>query len=76
LPPRPANLVCTQALAEFYQHAEDGGSVLFAVCRGKVSEGIDFADAKARAVVITGMPYPALVDPKVRRRDTATGLAG
>jgi hypothetical protein len=40
--------------------------VLFAVCRGKVSEGIDFADAKARAVVVTGMPYPSLTDPKVR----------
>ena len=49
--------------------------MLFAVCRGKVSEGIDFADAKARAVVITGMPYPALIDPKVRR-ETATRLVG
>ena len=54
-------------MEEFYEHAEAGGSILFAVCRGKVSEGIDFADAKARAVIITGMPYPALTDPKVRR---------
>ena len=36
-----------------------------AVCRGKVSEGIDFADADARAVVITGIPYPSVFDPKV-----------
>ena len=30
------------------------GAVLFAVCRGKVSEGIDFADKAGRAVMITG----------------------
>merc|ERR1712029_227079 len=41
------------------------GAVLMAVCRGKVSEGIDFADRDARAVVITGIPFPAVKDPKV-----------
>ena len=33
------------------------GAIFFAVCRGKVSEGLDFADAAGRAVVITGIPY-------------------
>ena len=33
------------------------GAALFAVCRGKVSEGLDFADAKGRAVVITGLYF-------------------
>jgi Rad3-related DNA helicase len=42
------------------------GSCLFAVCRGKVSEGIDFSDNMARAVVITGIPFPNLYDPKVK----------
>ena len=42
------------------------GAVLFAVCRGKVSEGIDFADERGRAVLITGLPYPP---QKVGRRD-------
>ena len=42
------------------------GAVFFAVCRGKVSEGLDFSDANGRAVIITGLPYPALNDPKVR----------
>ena len=30
-----------------------------------MSEGIDFADRDARAVVITGIPFPAIKDPKV-----------
>jgi Rad3-related DNA helicase len=36
-----------------------------AVCRGKLSEGIDFSDRDARAVVITGIPYPSVRDAKV-----------
>ncbi|XP_022714945.1 regulator of telomere elongation helicase 1 homolog isoform X2 [Durio zibethinus] len=42
------------------------GAVFFAVCRGKVSEGLDFADHAGRAVVITGMPFAKRTDPKVR----------
>ena len=34
-------------------------------CRGKVSEGLDFSDRAGRAVIITGIPYPYLMDPKV-----------
>ena len=41
------------------------GAVLLAVCRGKVSEGIDFADANARGVVVVGIPYPNLKDKQV-----------
>jgi regulator of telomere elongation helicase 1 len=42
------------------------GCAFFAVCRGKASEGIDFSDHCARAVVLTGMPYPPLYDPKIK----------
>ncbi|KAM1822970.1 hypothetical protein ACFX13_025632 [Malus domestica] len=42
------------------------GAVFFAVCRGKVSEGLDFADHAGRAVVITGLPFATRNDPKVR----------
>jgi Rad3-related DNA helicase len=35
------------------------GAIFFAVCRGKASEGIDFADSDARAVMVVGIPYPA-----------------
>ena len=31
----------------------------------QVSEGLDFADMNGRAVVITGLPYPPRMDPKV-----------
>lgn len=41
------------------------GSLLLAVCRGRVSEGIDFSDEHGRAVVITGLPYPSAIDPKI-----------
>ncbi|KAJ1687934.1 hypothetical protein LUZ63_019324 [Rhynchospora breviuscula] len=42
------------------------GAIFFAVCRGKVSEGLDFADQAGRAVVVTGMPFSTKTDPKVR----------
>jgi Rad3-related DNA helicase len=41
------------------------GAVLFALIRGKISEGLDFADEKCRAVIIVGVPYPARKDIKV-----------
>lgn len=31
----------------------------------QVSEGLDFADHAGRAVVITGMPFATMTDPKV-----------
>jgi hypothetical protein len=57
------------AIADFKAKLEDpayNGAVFFAVCRGKVSEGLDFANRAGRAVIVTGLPYPSLFDPKVR----------
>ncbi|MCQ4062055.1 hypothetical protein FK516_29660, partial [Klebsiella pneumoniae] len=34
------------------------GALLIAVCRGKVSEGLDFCDENARAVITIGIPFP------------------
>uniref|UniRef100_A0A8C7YSI0 Regulator of telomere elongation helicase 1 n=1 Tax=Oryzias sinensis TaxID=183150 RepID=A0A8C7YSI0_9TELE len=44
--------------------ASKGGS-FFAVCRGKASEGLDFADTFSRGVIITGLPFPPRMDPRV-----------
>ena len=41
-------------------------NVVFVVpCQFQVSEGLDFADINGRAVVITGLPFPPKMDPKV-----------
>lgn len=42
------------------------GAIFMAVCRGKVSEGLDFADINGRAVIITGLPLAPCFEPKVR----------
>lgn len=45
---------------------ESKGCVLMGVCRGKISEGIDFANEMSRAVVITGIPFAPSHDAKVK----------
>lgn len=45
-------------MEEYSMKAKSTGAVMFCVCRGKISEGIDFADELARAVVVIGIPYP------------------
>ncbi|XP_048482569.1 Fanconi anemia group J protein homolog isoform X3 [Plutella xylostella] len=44
------------------------GALLFAVYRGKVSEGMDFKDHQARAVITVGIPYPNTFDMMVREK--------
>jgi regulator of telomere elongation helicase 1 len=39
--------------------------VLVGYCRGKISEGIDFVDDKARLVVVIGIPHPDLKAPSI-----------
>lgn len=41
------------------------GAIFFAVSRGKVSEGLDFADENGRAVVIIGIPFPNTQDARI-----------
>ena len=47
------------------QARTEKGAILFAVCRGKISEGIDFTDELARAVFMIGIPYPPIYETKV-----------
>lgn len=41
------------------------GAIFMAVMRGRISEGLDFADMYGRAVMIIGLPLPSYDDPKV-----------
>lgn len=63
-----------RSMREFYEviqeteaRSSDGidGALFIAVCRGKVSEGLDFADNNARAVVTIGIPFPNIKDFQV-----------
>lgn len=42
-------------LKDYYQCVGQEGAILFAVFRGKVSEGMDFRDHQARAVVTVSL---------------------
>ncbi|XP_021950240.1 Fanconi anemia group J protein homolog [Folsomia candida] len=68
------------AMNEFYasikrseSEEDDGGvtgALFLAVCRGKVSEGLDFSDNNARAVICIGIPFPNFHDMQVKlKRD-------
>ncbi|TNV84464.1 hypothetical protein FGO68_gene13285 [Halteria grandinella] len=56
-----------EMLEEFRKINSKGieGAVFFAVCRGKMSEGLDFADSDARCVIIIGIPYLDFSEPYV-----------
>lgn len=59
----------SDAIAEFKRFIalpKSPGCFLFGICRGKVSEGIDFSDDMCRAVVVTGLPFAPYLDPKVK----------
>uniref|UniRef100_A0A3B4Y0Q6 Regulator of telomere elongation helicase 1 n=1 Tax=Seriola lalandi dorsalis TaxID=1841481 RepID=A0A3B4Y0Q6_SERLL len=58
----------TEVIDGYYNKVNDPaskGGTFFAVCRGKVSEGLDFADTFGRGVIITGLPFPPRMDPRV-----------
>ena len=42
-----------------------GKAVFFGVCRGKLSEGTNLQANHCRSVIIVGLPFPSLHDPKV-----------
>merc|ERR1719431_1271132 len=46
------------------------GALFIAVCRGKVSEGLDFADNNARAVICVGIPFPNIRSAEVKLKMT------
>ncbi|XP_058848147.1 regulator of telomere elongation helicase 1-like [Acipenser ruthenus] len=58
----------TEVMDGYYAKVSDpktNGASFFAVCRGKASEGLDFSETNGRVVIITGLPFPPRMDPKV-----------
>eukprot|EP00667_Euglena_gracilis_P002857 EG_transcript_2862 len=45
-----------------------GGALFLAVCRGKVSEGLDFKDGMARGVLVASIPFASVGDPLVDQK--------
>ncbi len=60
------NDILMNTIAEFENTLKSSRRcLLLAVCRGKVSEGIDFSDDRGRVVIITGLPFAPYLDPWV-----------
>nr|AFD29612.1 RTEL1 [Schmidtea mediterranea] len=60
----------TLAMEQFYSKNSDPlsnkGSILLSVARGKISEGLDLSDHQGRGVIVVGLPYPSMMDPRIR----------
>lgn len=44
---------------------QNSKAVFFGVCRGKLSEGVNLEGNLCRTVIMTGLPFPSVSDPKV-----------
>ena len=61
-----------KAVLDLYQKSNNSremkGAILFSVCRGSCSEGMNFKNDYARLVIVVGIPYAYLGDPKTQLR--------
>ncbi|GBE87470.1 ATP-dependent DNA helicase CHL1 [Sparassis crispa] len=60
----PQNIACASA----EPRSSKAGAMLFAVIGAKLSEGLNFTDDLARAVIIIGLPFANLASPELRER--------
>ena len=62
------NTEFNKTIQDYYSQIFEGerkGAIMLGVCRARMSEGIDFSDDAARIVIVVGIPYPNLTDPKI-----------
>lgn len=52
----------------FLSNYQTRGAIFFGVTSGKLSEGIDFTDEMARMVIMVGVPFPNMLDPKIKNK--------
>ncbi|KAJ3256850.1 Fanconi anemia group J protein [Boothiomyces macroporosus] len=57
-----------ELLKEYNESCKTKQTMLFCVFRGKMSEGIDFANERARGVICVGLPFPNVGDLKVKQK--------
>uniref|UniRef100_A0A3B0MZ14 Helicase, putative n=1 Tax=Theileria annulata TaxID=5874 RepID=A0A3B0MZ14_THEAN len=64
--PEDSDVVPVTTMDIFNRYKENidkgNGSVFFAICRGRLAEGIDFSDDYCRGIFVCGIPYPSRFD--------------
>ena len=53
-------------LARYAKSCAEGGAIICAVMKGKVSEGLSMSDGLCRMVIVAGLPLPPKQDPTVK----------
>ncbi|KAJ6228529.1 fanconi anemia group j protein [Anaeramoeba flamelloides] len=69
--PNSSNQEFTKMIQDYYDivDAQSGyGAICFAIYRGKVSEGLDFSDSRARATILLGIPFPSLKSLNIQEK--------
>ncbi|KAJ3122832.1 Fanconi anemia group J protein [Nowakowskiella sp. JEL0407] len=74
--PRNNNGGVFDKMVKKYETVVDGGrgAIFFCIFRGKMSEGINFADKKARVVLAIGIPFPNIKDTQVQEKKNHNNL--
>jgi Rad3-related DNA helicase len=78
LEPQEGKSEFKQAWMTYSNNVDSGKGALFlGVCRGKISEGMDFQDQYARAVIVVGIPFAAVKeDTIVQKKRWNTDMMG